>query len=665
VLAIDDILGPGGAVARRLGDRYEPRPQQLAMAHAVESAFAGNAHLLVEAGTGVGKSFAYLVPAIIAATQQKKRVVISTCTISLQEQLIEKDIPLLQSLYPDEFTAVLVKGRNNYLCKRRLHQAIAHREMLFEGDKEGKSLGMIRAWSETTTEGSLASLPVLPAPGVWDEARAEHGNCLGKRCSFYEGCFWQAAKRRMNGGNILVVNHALFFSDLALRSAGVQYLPRYDLVVFDEAHTIEDVAGQHFAIRMSETSVRYQLRQLYDARKGKGLLKLHGSFADASIQAVLDVDDATDIFFKELSHWNDRFGRSNGRVNEANIIATDLPERLVDASKSIKSILKQIEQPEQMLELSSKADRLAQAGETLRVLLDQSMPDAVYWIDQASRRSNPRLTLSAAPVDVSAGLRRHLFEQVKSVVLTSATICTGSTSDRTTEADAVPGPFRYIARRLGLDTPRTMQLGSPFNYEDQATMYVETNLPDPNDLPRFMPAACERIEQYVRKTHGGAFVLFTSFNMLRDAADRLRSTFEFMGLPVLVQGVDGSPRQLIERFRALDDCVLFGTTSFWQGVDVQGERLRNVIIVKLPFSVPDEPLLEAKLEHVQRSGGNPFMDLSLPEAVIRFKQGFGRLIRSNTDKGIVVVLDSRVKTKRYGRAFLSSLPPVRTIEVTD
>src|SRR3982751_6919657 len=282
-----DILGPEGAIARRLAEKYEHRPQQLEMAAAVEAAFTDGKHLLVEAGTGVGKSFAYLLPAIDFAVKQKKRVVISTHTISLQEQLIEKDIPLLRAVYPDEFTAVLVKGRSNYLCKRRLEQSRGRQHLLFEADEQYDSLEMIEQWAETTTDGSLADLPVLPAAGVWERVCAEHGNCLGKKCRHYENCFWQAAKRRMNGGNILVVNHALFFSDLALRMAGVNYLPKYDAVILDEAHTVEDVAGNHFGIQIGEGGIKYQLRHLYDVKRGRGVLSTMGSAANAAIDDVV------------------------------------------------------------------------------------------------------------------------------------------------------------------------------------------------------------------------------------------------------------------------------------------------------------------------------------------------------------------------------------------
>src|SRR5947209_5353598 len=284
---LEDILAPEGAIARRLGERYEFRPQQVEMAGAVGTALENGEHLLVEAGTGVGKSFAYLLPAIDFAVQQKKRIVISTHTINLQEQLIEKDIPLLQSVYPDEFAAVLVKGRSNYLCRRRLEQTSRRSISLFEFDRQMDSLHMVLDWASKTTDGSLADLPILPDGDVWDKVCAEHGNCLGKKCEFYNQCFWQAAKRRMQSGKILIVNHALFFSDLALRAAGINYLPKYDAVILDEAHTVEDVAGSHFGVNITEFGVRYQLRSLYDPRRGKGMLSVHGSKANPAIDDVV------------------------------------------------------------------------------------------------------------------------------------------------------------------------------------------------------------------------------------------------------------------------------------------------------------------------------------------------------------------------------------------
>src|SRR5580658_2725968 len=300
---VRQILGSDGSVARRLGELYEYRPQQIEMADAVTDAINGSHHLMVEAGTGVGKSFAYLLPVIEYVVRTKKRVVISTHTISLQEQLIERDIPLLRSVYPDEFTAVLVKGRGNYLCRRRMEQARGRQGMLFDQPRQLESLWAIEQWAHETTDGSLADLPATPDPSVWERVCAEHGNCLGKKCQFYNDCFWQSAKRRMNSGNILVVNHALFFSDLALRISGVNYLPKYDVAILDEAHTIEDVAASHFGLNISEHRLRYQLRTLYDPNRGKGLLSTHGGYINDAIQAIVEIHQRMDGFFDRCTEW--------------------------------------------------------------------------------------------------------------------------------------------------------------------------------------------------------------------------------------------------------------------------------------------------------------------------------------------------------------------------
>ncbi len=649
------LLADTGAIARRLPG-FETRQQQLHMAAAVEGALADRARLFVEAGTGVGKSFAYLLPVIRRVVEHGERVVIATHTISLQEQLVEKDIPLLNAVIPEEFSSVLVKGRGNYVSLRRLKLAAERQERLFGREDDKHALLSVEDWARTTTDGSISSLPQVPRGDVWDAVQSDAHNCMGRRCPTYDKCFFQAARRRMENGQILITNHALFFADLAMRSrsgaGGV--LPPYHHVILDEAHEIEDIAAENFGVRVSESAVHHLLRMLYQTGTGRGYLPTmrtgegaEGLVATA-IRQVRDCESACDQLFDDLWRWNEEHAGMAGRIRAQGVVSDPLSAPLAALAVTLRALREQATSEADHFELNAYAARADAHADSTRVLLGQQLPGCVYWIELGKQRrrgaaERPPVTLICAAVEVDTILREHLFGRDIGVVMTSATLATR------------PGDFRHAAQRLGCDDARTLQLGSPFNFARQVKLIVDRHMPEPTDRG-YVDALCGRVREHIQATDGGAFVLFTSFKTMHAVGEQISADLVELGYPLHIQGLGVPARTLLERFRADERSVLFGVASFWQGVDVRGRALRNVIITRLPFEVPDRPIVQARHELIESRGGRPFHQDSLPRAIIRFKQGFGRLIRSSSDEGRVVVLDARIVTKPYGRLFFEALP---------
>lgn len=613
------FFAPRGALSE-WHPNYEFRPGQLEMAEAVEAAIGERKHLLVEAGTGTGKSLAYLVPAILSG----KRVVVSTGTKNLQEQLFFKDIPFLQQHFANQLRVCYMKGRSNYACRQKIYDA--EREPILSGLEEVADFQIIREWEKTTETGDRSEIKNLPeSSSAWAKVDARGELCTGQKCAQFERCFITEMQRRALASDIIIVNHHLFFADLAVKENDfASIIPDYEAVVFDEAHELEDVAGQYFGLSVSNFMID-------DLRKDILSLARRKSLGTPELDRVLiGLQDSTERFFACFPPQDGRTGfqRRAAFVEQYGDLYQDLLSSLEMTGIQLQMIR---ESMDEVVPLFGRARALQ---EDLKQYLEGVAEDFVYWIE----RRNRGVYLQAVPINISNLLTEKLFDKVPSTILTSATL-------------SVEGGFDYLQKRLGILYARTLNVASPFDFQEQSLLYVPQHLPDPRD-PGFMKAAAAEIVQLLKLSRGRAFVLCTSYQAMRGLHEKVNYEIDY---PVLLQGT--APRSaLLEEFKNTPNAVLFATSSFWQGVDVQGDQLSCVIIDKLPFAVPSDPVVAARTDAVRRQGGEPFREYQIPQAAIALKQGFGRLIRSRTDRGVLVLLDNRITRQRYGQIFFDSLP---------
>ncbi|MEW6609085.1 MAG: helicase C-terminal domain-containing protein [bacterium] len=633
------IFGQNGIIANHL-KTYEYRPQQIEMSKRIDSAISNKNHLLVEAGTGTGKSLAYLVPFIYWATAEDKRIVISTYTKTLQQQLITQDLPFLKKILTVNFSFALCVGSNNYLCLRRAFQT--QTQGLFETKEEVKEFKKISEWQKKTQTGLKSELIFEPSPAIWNKLCREPDLCLGKKCLHFNDCYYYKARKKQYSSQILIVNHHLFFANIA---SADQVLPQFDAVVFDEAHNLEDVATNYLGAEVSNSQIKFLLDSIYNPTTGKGILariKGNDQIKEKIEKTLIEVKNAADEFFSNiLLKFPSQELNFVVRLRQANFIDNPLTQPLESLIYNLGKLKEKITDAEVQLEVFAFQTRAQAIKDALELIIGQQAEDYVYWLELIQKHRFIKIVLHANPINIAESLKDAVFDSIGTVILTSATLTTNNS-------------FEFVKSRLGCDKCDELQLSSPFDFQSQVLLFLPAGIADPKLEPaQYHNDVGKIIEGLLEIMQGRTFVLFTSYAMLRKISDEIEQ--KFADFNHLKQG-EFSSQRMIEEFKSNQNSVLWGTNTFWEGVDVPGQDLECVVITKLPFAVPDDPIIEAKMEYLREKGIDPFWAYQVPQAIIQTRQGFGRLIRRKNDIGVVAILDPRVKTKGYGRLFLNSLP---------
>jgi ATP-dependent DNA helicase DinG len=645
-----NFFAPEGILASHF-ENFEYRDSQLKMAESVLDSLENRVHIFIEAPTGIGKSFAYLVPAIYYAKKYGKKAVISTHTINLQEQIIFKDIPLLKKLIPFEFEANLLKGKNNYLCPKRMKKAYENAYSLFEDDQM-ITVEKLYQWSRETKDGTLSDLDFSVHHDIWNSVCAEVNVCTNKTCGDIgeTECFFQKAKHRIASSDVVILNHYLFFSllNIASKDGNEGYLFLNDFLIFDEGHTLEDAAAELAVPKVSREMIKYQLLRLYNDRKKRGFLNNFPALH--TLPVVQNLLDINQYFFNEIKQKffrrnGDRYDKLTKRLYEKEFTANMLKEEINNLIRNLKELKKFAKTETDENEISDFILRFAEFNFIIDDFISMKRDDCVYWIELSSNSADSNIWLCASPVDISEFLRARIFKPENSAVLTSATM-------------SINDSFEYYKKRLGGESANELKLPTQFDFYRQVKIYIASDkklTPQKETSRAYTDSLQNWIEYFITLSGGKALVLFTNGAILKTIGNELRIKLQDSGIKLFMQGEGVSRKNLLESFRNDVNSVLFGLESFWLGVDVPGESLSNLIITRLPFVVPDHPLIQARLEYIEEKGGNSFMEYSLPEAILKFRQGIGRLIRNKSDEGIIAVLDSRIISKPYGKYFINSI----------